>query len=192
MENKDRNLGDLVLDLEKPLQELQRQIIKEIIEEIDEVYRRDKNRKKKYNIERNGETDTILTTCGLVSYQRTYFKSRKTGKCEYLAETAFGITSHMRKSEDVSIKLIENAVDMSYRLSGENATATDDIVSKQTVMKEIHELDIPNIIPELKEKRKEKIIYINADEDHVSLQFYKKKGDWIQEQYSYTKTDLCV
>src|SRR5665648_515572 len=48
MENKDRNLGDLVLGLEKPLQELQRQIIKEMIEEIDEVYRRDKNRKKKY------------------------------------------------------------------------------------------------------------------------------------------------
>jgi len=185
MENKDRNLGDLVLGLEKPLQELQRQIIKEMIEEIDEVYRRDKDRKKKYNIERNGDKNTILTTCGLVSYQRTYFKSRKTGKCEYLADKAFGITSHMRKSEDVSIKLIENAVDMSYRLSGENATATDDIVSKQTVMKEIHELDIPNINLELKEKRKEKIIYINADEDHVSLQFHNKKGDLKENENGY-------
>src|SRR5665648_590830 len=71
MGKKDRNLGDLVLGLEKPLQELQRQIIKEMIEEIDEVYRRDKGRKKKYNIERNGDKNTILTTCGLVSYQRT-------------------------------------------------------------------------------------------------------------------------
>ena len=74
---------------------------------------------------------------------------------------------------------------MSYRLSGEKATATDDVVSKQAVMKEIHDLDIPKIIPELKEKRKKKVIYINADEDHVSLQFHNKKGDLTENENGY-------
>ncbi|HBH12550.1 MAG TPA: hypothetical protein DDX29_05510, partial [Clostridiales bacterium] len=126
MEDKDRNLGDLVMELEKPIQELQREIIKETIEAVDEIYRKDEVRKKDYHIERREEQNTILTTCGEVSYQRTYFRSKKTGTCEYLADKAFGITSHMRKSEDVSIKIIESAVDMSYRLSGEKATATED------------------------------------------------------------------
>jgi len=65
-----------------------------------------------------------------------------------LADKAIGITRIMRKSEDVSIRAIDNATDMIYRL--------DDVVSKQAVMKEIHELDIPRIIPEPKEKRKKK------------------------------------
>jgi hypothetical protein len=185
LENKDRDLGDLVMDLTEPLQELQREIIRETIEEIDEIYRQNQERKKNYYIERREEENSILTTCGEVSYRRTYFKSKETKKYEYLADKAFGITDHMRKSEDVSIKLIENAVDMSYRLSGEKATATDDVVSKQAVMKEIHELDIPKIIPEPKEKRKKKVIYINADEDHVSLQFHNKKGDLKENENGY-------
>src|SRR5665648_71400 len=88
------------------------------VKEIEKVYKRDKDRKKKYNIERKGDKNTILTTCGEVSYQRTYFKSKETGIYEYLADKAVGVTRNMRKSEDVSIKAIENATDMSYRLSG--------------------------------------------------------------------------
>lgn len=185
MMDESKNIGDLVIELKKPLQELQREIIKETIENIDEIYRRDEDRKKNYFIERNKDENSILTTCGDVRYQRTYFKSKETGECEYLADKAVGITKHMRKSEDLSIKVIENAVDMSYRLSGEKATATDDIVSKQAVMKEIHELKIPNIIPKLKEKMKKKILYINADEDHVSLQFHNKKGDLRENEKGY-------
>jgi len=83
----------------------------------------------------------------------------------------------MRKSQDVVIKSIEHAVEASYRISGENATNTEDIVSKQAVMKDIHKLEIPAIIPKVKTKKKQKPLYINADEDHVSLQFHKKKGD---------------
>ncbi|HBH12478.1 MAG TPA: hypothetical protein DDX29_05065 [Clostridiales bacterium] len=37
MEDKDRNLGDLVMELEKSMQELQREIIKETIEAVDEL-----------------------------------------------------------------------------------------------------------------------------------------------------------
>ncbi|HBH11506.1 MAG TPA: hypothetical protein DDX29_00055 [Clostridiales bacterium] len=62
--------------------------------------------------------------------QRTYFRSKKTGTCEYLADKAFGITSHMRK-------------------------------------------------------RKKKVLYINADEDHVSLQFRHKKGDLTENENGY-------
>lgn len=89
----------------------------------------------------------------------------------------------MRKSDDVVVNGIKYAAENSYRFSGENATATDDIISKQAIMKDLHELNIPNIFPKLKKKKQVKILYINADEDHVSLQFNKKKGDLKTNNY---------
>lgn len=44
-------------------------------------------------------------------------------------------------------------------------------------MKEVHKLEIPVMIPKVEKKKKQRVLYINADEDHVSLQFNKKKGD---------------
>jgi hypothetical protein len=173
-------IGDLVMELDRPIQELQRNIIQDILESIDEIYLKDKKRKETHYVERRSDPNTILTTCGEVNYTRTYFKCRNKEGYEYLVDKYAGITPGMRKSQDVVIKSIEHAVCSSYRISGENATNTEDIVSKQAVMKDIHKLEIPAIIPEVKVKKKCKILYINADEDHVSLQFHKKKGD-LQE-----------
>jgi hypothetical protein len=144
---------------------------------IDEMYVNDKKRKKTHYIEHRNDPNTILTTCGAVNYKRTYFECRNKEGYEYLADKYAGITPGMRKSQDVVIKSVEHAVDSSYRISGENATNTNDIVSKQAVMKDIHKLEIPNIMPKIKVKKKLKTLYINADEDHVSLQFHKNKGD---------------
>ncbi len=171
------------MELDKPLQELQRSIIKETLEAIDDIYVNDKKRQETYHIERRNEPNTILTTCGDVAYERTYFKliekseAEEIKRYEFLVDKYAGITPGMRKSQDVVIKSIEHAIDSSYRISGENATNTEDIVSKQAVMKDIHKLDIPLIEPKVKKKKKVKTLYINADEDHVSLQFHEKKGD---------------
>ncbi len=118
-----------------------------------------------------------MTTCGEVTYERTYFQSKETGEYEYLADKAVGITPKMRKSDDVVIKAIKQVIDVSYRISGEHATNTEDIVSKQAIMKEVHKLEIPTIIPKVEKKKQQRVLCINADEDHVSLQFHKKKRD---------------
>jgi hypothetical protein len=171
------DIGELVLELNKPLQELQRDLIKETIEEIDEVYRQSSYRKDRYVIERSNDENSFTSTCGVITYKRTYFKDKRDETFVHLADQACGITKKMRKSDDVVAKGLEHAVDSSYRLSGENATATDDIISKQAVMKDLHEIEIPAIIPKIKKKKQVKVLYINADEDHVSLQFNAKKGD---------------
>jgi hypothetical protein len=103
--------------------------------------------------------------------------SKETGEYIFLADKACGITKNMRKSEDVVIEAIKHVVDSSYRISGEHATNTDDIISKQAIMKDVHRLEIPALIPSVKKKKQVKVLYINADEDHVSLQFNKIKGD---------------
>ena len=129
-------------------------------------------------IEHSNEVNSFTATCGEIKYSRTYFKSKETGKRKYLADEAAGIEPHMRISSDVVIKALEQAVETSYRISGENAIYTDDIISKQAVMKQVHELEIPPAkYDDVKEKKKVKVLYVEADEDHVSLQFNSKKGD---------------
>jgi len=177
MNEEEMNIGEFVLELGKPLQELQREIIAETIESVDEVYRNSSYRTERYVIERTNDLNTFMSTCGEISYKRTYFKAKETGAYIYLADQACGITKNMRKSEDVVIEAIKHVSDSSYRISGEHAVNTDDVISKQAIMKDVHSLEIPALIPEVKTKKQVKVLYINADEDHVSLQFNKEKGD---------------
>lgn len=170
------SLGELVLGLGEPINELLCNIVSETIEEIDEAFRKDPLRKKEYHIIRKDQ-NCVLTSYGMITYDRTYFKHKESGERVYLADRAMGITANMRKSEDVTIKAIEHANDCSYRISGEKATFTDDEISKQAVMKELHKLEIPWRIPEVEEKKEARVLYITADEDHVPLQFNKEKGD---------------
>lgn len=177
IEQPQQDVGDLVMALEKPLKELQCNLIAETLETIDELYRKDPVRKKKWSIVRSNDNNSFMTTCGEVKYSRTYFISKETGERAYLADRAAGIEPHMRISNDVVIRALDNVADSSYRLSGENAVYTEDIISKQAVMKQVHELEIPTVKESVKEKKKVKVLYIDADEDHVSLQFNNKKGD---------------
>lgn len=50
-------------------------------------------------------------------------------------------------------------------------------------MKQIHEVEIPIMVDIKKEKKKVRVLYIDADEDHVSLQFNNKKGDLKEDNY---------
>ena len=67
------------------------------------------------------------------------------------------------------INAIDEAADSSYRKAGEKATYIDEI-SKQAVMNKVHNIEI--VEPEIKvdKKRELKILYVEADEDHVALQ----------------------
>ena len=78
--------------------------------------------------------------------------------------------------KDSEARILEEAVESSYRKGGINACIGEQEVSKETVMNKLHTLEFPLLEP-LKEKRKVSRLYIDADEDHVSLQYLEKKGD---------------
>jgi hypothetical protein len=183
IEQENHDIADLVIGLQKPLQELQCMLISETIEDLDEQLRESSERKEKWSIVRSDDCNKFMATCGEIKYQRTYFKSKETGERTYLTDKMVGIKSHMRISNDVVINAIENAVNTSYRVSGKLATNTDDVISKQAVMKQIHEVEIPKTIKIREEKKKVRVLYIDADEDHVSLQFRNKKGDLKKDNY---------
>ena len=81
-----------------------------------------------------------------------------------------------RLTEDAVARIYDEAADSSYRKGGMNASINGMPVSKETVMEKLHNLRFPKA-GELEEKRRVKTLYIDADEDHVALQYLDGKGD---------------
>ena len=119
---------------------------------------------------------TLITSIGAVSFKKTLFKNKITGKTRYLLDDLLDFEPHERISEDAYAQLLRECVQSSYRKGGE-AVSILDKVSKQTVKEKIHSLEFQKEKDHRGRKRKVEYLYIEADEDHVSLQFQKKKGD---------------
>lgn len=150
-------------------------MIAEQLESFDEKIRNSQARKKTWEIIRRDET-TLLTSLGPVKYRKTYYRHKKRDERVYLLDRLMGIDPHTRVSEDAFAKALEEAVDSSYRKGGEKACITEDVISKQAVMTKLHTLEFPPL-PKAEELKKNEYLYIDADEDHVALQFLRDKGE---------------
>lgn len=167
--------AEMVYGVTKEVTKLGLSMIEEELESYDELLRKRKDLRKGWYIERRDETK-LLTSLGEICYSRTYFRNQETGEYCYLLDQLMGLEKHERISEDAEARILEEAVESSYRKGGINVCIGDQEVSKETVMNKLHVLEFPILEP-LKEKRKVSRLYIDADEDHVSLQYLEKKGD---------------
>lgn len=182
-----KDFADLVLGLQESLFELGRNIVIEVLEDMDEYLRKSEIRKKDWEIVRKDETG-LLTSFGSIKYSRTYFKTKREGKRQYLVDEIVGINPHDRVSADVVINAIDEAIDSSYRKAGEEAAYMDKI-SKQAVMNKVHQIDIQDAPIKVQEKRELRVLYIEADEDHVALQEKGKREDG-EKKYSISMPKL--
>ena len=66
------------------------------------------------------------------------------------------LEKHVRISEDAEARILEEAVESSYRKGGIPASIGEQVVSEETVMNKLHALKFPKLEP-LHEKRKVKI-----------------------------------
>lgn len=165
-------------------------MIAEELEMYDEYLREHKQARSEWYIERRDET-TLLTSLGSVTYRKTLFKNKFTGKYEYLLDRVMGIEKHARMTEDAEAELLEEAVQTSYRRGGIAASITEECVSKETVMNKLHALEFPKNEEKPEEKKEVDYLYIDADEDHVSLQFREKKGDLIRGE-NHSKNNNAI
>ena len=168
-------IAEMVQGVTKGVVDLGLSIIAEEWEAYDELLRTRKELRSEWHIVRRDET-TLLTSLGSVTYHKTLFRNKFTGEYEYLLDRVMGIEKHARMTEDAEAMLLKEAVQTSYRKGGESVAISDDIVSRETVMNKIHVLNFPKAEPQA-EKKVLKYLYIDADEDHVSLQYLEKKGD---------------
>lgn len=168
-------MAELVRGVTEEVHKLGLKIIQECLEDTDKLIRQSVPRKKHWNIEHNDEKQ-LITSLGTVHFHKTLFVDKETGKSTYLLDRLMGMEKHERFTEDAVANLLEEAVQTSYRRGGEAASLEDD-VSKQAVMEKIHELKFPADDEKPEKKKVVDYLYIEADEDHISLQFNEKKGD---------------
>ncbi|MEE1038993.1 MAG: ISLre2 family transposase [Eubacterium sp.] len=176
--NDMKKIAEMVMGVKDTVINLGLSMIAEEWEHYDELLRKRKDLRSEWYIVRKDET-TLITSLGAVTYHKTLFKNKFTGKSEYLLDRLMGIEKHARLTEDAVAQILEEAVDSSYRKGGEHASIAEDIVSKETVMNKLHVLKFPKIKPQ-ETKKAVKYLYIDADEDHVALQYLDKKGDIVK------------
>jgi len=170
--SKEWDLTKLVDVVKKMTDELGANIIKDFLEELDKTIKEDEKRKKGWVVERK-DKKKIVTMLGEIEYARTYYKSKKNGEYRYLLDEIIGISKHEKVDKEVKIKLVENAINMSYEESSK--ITCPEKLSRQTVFNAIRQVGEVEVKREVKEKRKVRVLYIEADEDHVALQDGKKE-----------------
>lgn len=171
------------MDLFTEMMRLGTEIIKYVLEETDESIRSSIFRGKNWNVVRT-DTKELLTVFGEVQYQKTYYRNRTDGRHACLLDKMLGFSPDMRMTDAAKVRILREAEQTSYRKGGEEASMLDQ-VSKQTVKGLVHSLEFPSEHEKepLKELRKADYLYIDADEDHVALQYLLKKGDLVLNEY---------
>ena len=176
-------LAEMVNGVTDEMHKLGRDLIKEEWESYDELLRKRKDCRKGWSIVRKDEV-TRKTSLGMITYSRTLFINKST-KCHcYLLDQLLGFDKREFITEDAKSRICKETVETCYRKGGLNACINEDSVTKETVMNIMHSLKFPEIVSVSKEKKKVSKLYIDADEDHVSLQFFEKKGDIKRPRYN--------
>lgn len=168
--------AEMIYGVTEEIHKLGRNIIKEEWESYDELLRKRKDIRKNWNIVKKDDI-TRTTSLGDITYSRTLFVNKITGERTYLADRLMGFDKRELITEDAYARILDEAVESCYRKGGKNACIDGGYVSKETVMNKIHVLNFPEILAHVEEKKKVKHLYIDADEDHVSLQYLERKGD---------------
>src|SRR5690606_23762372 len=101
--------------LRQELDALGRDIVKWVAEACDERLREEPQARPGWVVARRGDEKQLLTPFGMVSYERTYFRHRAGKQYAYLADAIIGVTPHQRVNDGVKARLVERAVEQSYR-----------------------------------------------------------------------------
>lgn len=179
-----KDMAALVHGIQDGVIELGLDIIKETLEDCDRMLRESAKRKSGWVISRRDKKQ-LVTSLGEICFCKTLFKSKEDGHSEYLLDTILGMDPHERMTEDAEAELLKEVADTSYQKAGTECSIQSS-VSKQTVKNKIHALDF-NRAPKpcVHKKRQVKYLYIDADEDHVALQFRNTKGDLQVNEWGY-------
>ena len=139
-----KDMASLVYGVQENVIQLGLNIIKETLEDCDEMLRNSLKRKQNWHIVKKDEKK-LITSLGTVSFEKTLFKNKTNGERAYLLDRILGIEEHQRLTEDAKARMLEEAVETSYRKAGE-VTSISDTVSKQTVKTRYIALNFTTII----------------------------------------------
>lgn len=166
-----RSFSDMAACVQEDMNALGISILEEIIAQYNQSIREFEGRKSSWQIVRKDERK-LLTSMGEVTVYRDYYRHKKTKGYRYLLDDILGLEPNDRIDSTLKVQLIEKAEKGSYaKAASSNRFA---VVSKQTVLHSIREAGILIHKPKEDALRKVPVLYVEADEDHVSYQDGKR------------------
>lgn len=162
--------------LKEELDGLGCEMLKLVLEELDREIKADQERKLKWEVVRKDDKK-LLTSFGLVTYNRTYYQHKESKEYAYLVDRKAGIKPNSKVSENLKAELMDSSAVMSYEHATEELSRYNRElkVSKQTVGNYIKAFEAEEEpVPE--KKKRVKVLYIEADEDHLKIRGKKKKS----------------
>jgi len=166
-----KDISEFIVEIKKVLDKSGAILVAEALETLDSLVKSDTKRKQSWYVHEKSAPNTIATIFGEVHYHRTYYKHKIDKEYRYLSDELVGIKAYDKMDLSLKAKLIEEAIDTPYARSGSKAAESIELTS-QSVMNTIRELGpIKNSAAGIKKaKNTPKVLYIEADEDHVALQ----------------------
>lgn len=172
LSNNNLFLHQLEHNISNTTYKLNLDILREILEYLDLEYKNSEERKEKYYVQQT-RPRTLITSLGLLTFNKTYYKSKKkvNGKYEYYSylEDYLGIDKWAKLTLAAETVLINNALDNGISWSSNNSIPNY-IISRQTVSVKIKNINY-NYEENIIRKETPNVLYIEADEIHANLQF---------------------
>lgn len=182
--------AELVHGVTDCMMEFGLKLLAEELESYDTFLCEKKHLRPDWYIVRKDKT-TLLTSIGTLHYHKTLFQNKKTGAYEYFLDRAMGLEKHARMTEDAEARILEEAVQTSYEKGGKSVSISEEEVSRETVKNKLHALKFPKKENNPQSRKMVDYLYIEADEDHIALQFREKKGDITTNEY-HQKTNGAI
>ncbi len=170
----EKDIAMYSMELKEKMDEIGKEMIKEACGLVDEIVRDEKKRKARYEVVRKDKR-SIKTIFGDVEYIRTYYKNKEEGGYVYLADEILGIEKYQRIDKAVKAAIVEKVVEMSYEKAAKEVLG-EERITRQSVMNILRRIEAAQLdrIEHNKKgvagsKKVVKELYIEADEDHISL-----------------------
>lgn len=174
------SLTEFVLGIKTQMLNLGRIIVQDVLTGMNQSLCESCERKEDWSIKKY-DTRKVLTSLGEVEFRHTLFQGKNGQGSRYLLDEIIGLEPSQRILEDAVANILKEAAATSYRSGGDKACETEQ-VSPQTVKNIIHGLSFPPA-EKTAVKKRVRFLYIEADEDHIALQFQNRKGDLVQDEH---------
>lgn len=165
--NPGKDFGQRMLELQQSINCIVCGMLAHLFTLMDDILAGKSDVRKDWVCERISPR-TLQTVYGTVTFKRRYYVNRQTGQHAHLLDDHLRITKGQRVSNDTRQQAIEPAVELSYAKSGEQACPGG--ISKMSVSRYIGDMKVTGTLKSDGILRRVELLYVEADEDHVSLQ----------------------
>lgn len=150
------------------------------LEKLDFIYKNSIERKTKFYINKSNVKRTITTIFGDISFKRTYYRSKFSGKCFFYIDTLFNFTKYDHYDAIIKAIAIDEAFQSSQAKGARVAssfvnglnyffnTKNNLIIPRQSIFNWIKKWNVPNVAPDA--TNTPNTLYIMADEKFIGAQ----------------------